>query len=75
MKLITQTRPSNNILFVHSPRSVSSRGLFLNSTHVMVPGLSVTSNNDMPVAHDDAVPTLPVRAYHTIKATKIKAAT
>jgi hypothetical protein len=41
----------------------------------MAPELSVTSNNDMPVAHDDAVPTLPVKAYHAIKATKIRAAT
>ncbi len=50
---MVKIRAQNSILFVHSPRSASASGLLLNSDHATAPELSITSNNDTPVVHDD----------------------
>jgi hypothetical protein len=49
--------------------------LLLNSDHAIAPKLSITSNNDTPVVHDDHAPTLPVNEDAAIATTQIVVAT
>src|SRR5215212_6737930 len=69
------TSPWKSILFVHSPRSASSEGLLLNSTHAVAPELSITTNNVIAVIQCNHGPMLPTNECAAKSTTKIAAAT